>query len=100
MRTKQELLFLMLFVFTSYSLTVDAQKKNKVQMMKIPVQKRVASDLGGGAYMVVNEIQQWNPKETAIIICDMWNQHWCKGATGRGSEKAPGLNKIETLTHK
>ena len=97
MRTKQVVLFFMLFVFATYSLTVDAQKKDKVQMMKIPVQKRVASDLGGGAYMVVNEIQQWNPKETAIIICDMWNQHWCKGATGRVAEMAPVLNNVVSL---
>jgi nicotinamidase-related amidase/type 1 glutamine amidotransferase len=97
MRTKQVILFFMLFVFTSYSLTVDAQKKDKVQMMKISVQKRVPSDLGGGAYMVVNEIQQWNPKETAIIICDMWNQHWCKGATSRVAEMAPVLNNVVSL---
>jgi len=97
MRTKPVVLFFMLFVFTSYSLTVDAQKKDKVQMMKISVQKRVPSDLGGGAYMVVNEIQQWNPKETAIIICDMWNQHWCKGATGRVAEMAPILNNVVSL---
>ena len=97
MRTKQVILFLMLFVFTSHSLTVDAQKKDKAQMMKISVQKRVPSDLGGGAYMVVNEIQQWNPKETAIIICDMWNQHWCKGATGRVAEMAPILNNVVSL---
>jgi len=97
MRTKQVVLFFMLFVFATYSLTVDAQKKDKVQMMKIPVQKRVASNLDGGAYMVVNEIQQWNPKETAIIICDMWNQHWCKGATGRVAEMAPVLNNVVSL---
>src|SRR5258706_480089 len=98
MRAKQVVLFFMLFVFATYSLTVDAQKKDKVQMMKIPVQKRVASNLDGGAYMVVNEIQQWNPKETAIIICDMWNQHWCKGATGRVAEMAPVLKNLDAIT--
>ncbi|GHT22194.1 hypothetical protein FACS189419_04390 [Planctomycetales bacterium] len=41
-----------------------------------------------------SEVQQWNPKETAIVICDMWNQHWCKGATARVAEMAPVMNGV------
>jgi hypothetical protein len=26
---------------------------------------------------------RWDPKETAFIICDMWDDHWCKGAAAR-----------------
>ncbi|MCL1921495.1 MAG: cysteine hydrolase [Kiritimatiellaeota bacterium] len=37
---------------------------------------------------------QWKPQETAIIVCDMWNQHWCKGATARVAEMAPTMNKV------
>ena len=22
-----------------------------------------------------------DPKKTAIIICDLWDKHWCRGAT-------------------
>src|SRR5262249_43454241 len=25
----------------------------------------------------------WKPSETAIIVCDMWDKHWSKGATDR-----------------
>jgi len=61
----------------------------------IHMQKRVAS--GGSGSAVVTEVQQWNPHETAIIICDMWNQHWCKGATSRVAELAPKLNDVITV---
>jgi len=37
---------------------------------------------------------EWDPKQSAIIICDMWNQHWCKGATSRVGELAPRMNEI------
>ncbi|MHC4365444.1 MAG: isochorismatase family protein, partial [Planctomycetota bacterium] len=37
---------------------------------------------------------QWNPSETAVIICDMWDQHWCKGATRRVAELAPRMNRF------
>ena len=35
---------------------------------------------------------QWQTNETAVIICDMWNEHWCKGATSRVAEMAPRMN--------
>ena len=37
---------------------------------------------------------EWAPSQTAIIICDMWNQHWCKGATRRVAELAPYMNDV------
>ena len=56
------------------------------------VQKRVAA--GGGDFKVVNEKQNWDPAKTAIIICDMWDEHWCNGATTRVTELAPHMNKV------
>jgi type 1 glutamine amidotransferase/nicotinamidase-related amidase len=40
--------------------------------------------------------QQLSPKQTAIIVCDMWNQHWCKGATKRSVEIADRMNVVLT----
>ena len=39
------------------------------------------------------KILRWNPAQTAIIICDMWNEHWCRGATRRVGELAPVMNQ-------
>src|SRR3954468_19388772 len=36
----------------------------------------------------------WDPHKTAIVICDMWNEHWCKGATERVAEMAPRMNQV------
>ena len=83
---------LLFFLITDY-ITLRAQKKStSVPKMKISLQKRVPSDLDKDAFIISHEIQEWNPKETAIIICDMWNQHWCKGDTERVAEMAPFLN--------
>ena len=62
--------------------------------ISIRMQRRVASRAGDSASMVVTEVQEWNPHETAIIICDMWDQHWCRGATSRVAELAPSLNRV------
>jgi len=34
------------------------------------------------------------PERTAIVICDMWDQHWCAGATRRVAEMAPRMNEV------
>jgi nicotinamidase-related amidase len=36
----------------------------------------------------------WDPGKTAIIICDMWDDHWCKSAARRVGEMAPVLNAM------
>ena len=46
-----------------------------------------------GSFVVKEKILSWDPAQTAIIICDMWNQHWCRGATRRVGELAPAMNR-------
>lgn len=36
----------------------------------------------------------WKPEKTAIIVCDMWDDHWCKSASRRVGEMAPALNAM------
>lgn len=97
MKAKLVLSISLLLLITLNSLTLSVQKRDNIQMMRMSFQKRVLSDMDKGAYLVVNEIQEWNPNETAIIICDMWNEHWCKGATERVAELAPFMNNIVSI---
>lgn len=36
----------------------------------------------------------WEPAKTAIIVCDMWNKHWCASATRRVDELAPVMERV------
>src|SRR5262245_8675831 len=36
----------------------------------------------------------WDPKKTALIICDMWDDHWCKSAARRVTELAGPMNEV------
>ena len=85
---------LLLFLLGSVQKTND---KTNDEMIKISVQKRIPSDLDEGALIIVNEIQDWQGSETAIIICDMWDKHWCKGATSRVAEMAPHMNRVISI---
>ncbi len=43
---------------------------------------------------VIETREAWSPKKTALIICDMWDDHWCKSASKRVGELAPKLNEV------
>ena len=37
---------------------------------------------------------KWVPKETCIVVCDMWDDHWCKQSAARVAEMAPKMNDV------
>ena len=39
---------------------------------------------------------EWNASETAVIICDMWNGHYCRLAAQRVDAMAPRMNRVIT----
>jgi nicotinamidase-related amidase len=44
--------------------------------------------------LVTERVVRWDPKETAFIVCDMWDSHWCKGAARRVAELAVAMNRV------
>ena len=48
---------------------------------------------GTGKSATKTEVAKWETEKTAIIICDMWDDHWCKSAARRVEEMAPALNE-------
>ena len=48
---------------------------------------------GSNEFQEVVRKAEWNPRHTAIIVCDMWNDHTCQGAAARVAEMAPAVNR-------
>ncbi len=49
-----------------------------------------------GKVVVVERAVEWKAAETAIIICDMWDDHYCKSAAQRVGVMAPRMNAVLT----
>ena len=47
-----------------------------------------------GSAKVKDETRAWLVAETAVVICDMWDKHWCGDATARVAEMAPHMNEV------
>jgi len=43
---------------------------------------------------VVEKTVDWNPGKTAVVVVDMWDDHWCRGAARRVAEIAGPMNKF------
>jgi len=50
---------------------------------------------GESKIATAEKVAEWPAGKTAIIVCDMWDDHWCKSAARRVGELAGPLN--ETL---
>ena len=48
------------------------------------------------AFQIVSKNEAWNPKQAAVIVCDMWDQHHCLNAVLRERELAPRMNELLT----
>lgn len=63
--------------------------------LRLKLRTRVEPFKGSGDRAAVTLDREFPVAETAIIICDMWDRHWCRGATERcdalASKMAPVL---------
>lgn len=48
----------------------------------------------GGAYVVREKTEKWDARQTAVIVCDMWDAHHCLNAVRRVEEMAPRMNQV------
>jgi nicotinamidase-related amidase len=92
--TKQKLKSLIFFLLLPFAAMAA---KDVATPLRISVQQRVQSDLDPEGLLITNRIENWKSTETAIIICDMWDKHWCDGATARVAEMAPAMNNMLTI---
>lgn len=59
--------------------------------IQLQLRKRVES---GGTWQPVTIDRTIKPSQTAIVICDMWDRHWCDGATNRVEKLARKMEPV------
>ncbi len=64
------------------------------EVLTLHARSRAETSKGSSEWRTTESTLQWDAGKTAIVICDMWNQHWCQGATARVAEMAPRMNEV------
>lgn len=86
------LLLIMLLALVPLTATGVAQESTlSLQMRKQELRQH---DWGGNFWHTLELTRRWKASETALIVCDVWDKHWSKGATRRVGEMAPRMNIV------
>ncbi len=62
--------------------------------LKLNTRVRVLGAQSGGRYETLLREVRWDSRKTAVIVCDMWDDHWCKGAAARVAEMTPRMDAV------
>ena len=63
-------------------------------VLSLTTRARTETSKGSGRFHALSTKATWNTKQTAIVVCDMWDLHHCLNATLRGGEMAPRMNQV------
>lgn len=80
---KKALLLIMAFV---------AVETHAGEILKLNLRSRQTNQTG--EIEITTKAVQWPAAKTAIVVCDMWDDHWCKSASARVAELAGPMNAM------
>ncbi|MEX2167795.1 MAG: cysteine hydrolase family protein [Pirellulales bacterium] len=80
----------MIAILAGFSYSAAADKPAPLQLS---TRSRQAAD-GSSKYVVAEKTVEWQPERTALVVIDMWDDHWCKGAAARVVELAGPMNAV------
>jgi nicotinamidase-related amidase len=61
---------------------------------RLPLRSRVELFRGSGQWSEVRVDYPFDPAKSALIVCDMWDRHWCSGANLRVAELVKKLEPV------
>jgi len=87
--------FLVFFLSAALSVfTAEEEKERMDNKIIFQAQSRDREADANGNHKAHETKTEWKAKETAVIICDMWDKHHCNNATRRVGEMVPRMNQL------
>ena len=94
MRLLTAVVYLLLSALQSGSIAADQPDAGSDGQLRLNLRTRVGTGEGSGGFHALTETVRWQPETTAIVICDMWDDHYCRAAARRVTEMAPRMNEV------
>lgn len=82
------------FVLAGCLATCAAAPESLAGEIVLHARSRVETAPGSGEFRTVEKRLTWDAAQTAIVVCDMWDHHWCQGAERRVGAMAPHMNEV------
>ena len=71
-----------------------AASRSGERTLRLPLRGRLEVFKGSGIWQEVSFSRDFPVAQTAVLICDMWDNHWCKGAARRVVELAQRMEPV------
>jgi nicotinamidase-related amidase len=81
----------------SMCITLFVVNMAQSETITLKTRSQTLSAINGGKYQSVENEVTWQCSKTAVIIVDMWDDHWCPNAAKRVAEMANPMNKVIKL---
>lgn len=82
------------FIALAAAASVAVAEAQPPSALTLHLRRLVETAPASGQWTQTESVARWEPRATAVVVCDMWDQHWCKGATARVAEMAPRMNQV------
>ncbi len=56
--------------------------------------RKLADEGGAREWRIADTATEVSPAQTAVILCDVWDRHWCPTAQKRLEVMVPGMNRL------
>jgi hypothetical protein len=74
---------IMLFLASLAFLPAVVRSQPPAKALELHARRHVETKAGSKEFRPRFETLTWDAAKTAIVVCDMWDKHWCPAATGR-----------------
>lgn len=79
---------------TAMSVLTAMGLEAKAEKLDLTLRYQTETSKDSGRFHRVTRDESWDPKQTAIVVCDVWDYHHCLNAVRRLNEFAPRLEKL------
>jgi nicotinamidase-related amidase len=76
------------------TINLAARNRSTVQEARTVVENGVARTITVARIVPVEITVSLDPAKTAVVVCDMWEDHWCKSASARCAELAKAADPV------
>lgn len=77
-----------------FSLLLISITTSSAEDLKLDLRYQRETSQDSGRYHRLQRSENWDPAQTAIIVCDVWDYHHCLNAVRRLEEFAPRLDNL------
>ena len=82
------------FFLSLAAVCVIATAGSAAEPLELTLRSQVQPYKGADLWKETTLTEKFNPAECAVVLCDIWDKHWCDSATRRCGELAPKANEV------